>query len=104
MPSSVSEGQVFRPSDDVVVRDMEGQLIIVPLVAGVGDLEAELFSLDKTGRAIWDRLDGQRSVAEVVKELQSEYDDPEGEMTGHVQGLLSELAKRGMVVEVAPGD
>ena len=101
MSDGVSQEQVFKPSGDVVVRDIEGQLVIVPLTAGVGDLEAELFSLNETGRAVWERLDGHRSVSDVVAELEAEYEDPEGEIAGHVSGLLTELSKRGMVVDVA---
>jgi hypothetical protein len=99
MPDGVSAEQVFKQSSDVVAREIEGQLILVPIVATVGDLEAELFSLNETGRAIWDTLDGHKSVAEVVGELRGEYDDPEGTLAGHVEGLLSELVKRGMVVD-----
>ena len=50
---------VYAPSEDVVAREIEGELIIVPLVAGIGDMEDELYTLNETGRAIWDRLDGK---------------------------------------------
>lgn len=101
MSNEVSQEQVFKPSGDIVVRDIEGQLVIVPLTAGVGDLEAELFSLNETGKAVWERLDGHKSVADIIAELQAEYEDPEGEIEGHVEGLLAELSKRRMVVDVA---
>lgn len=101
MSEGVNGKQVFRPSDEVVVREIEGELVLVPLTSGVGDLEAELFSLNETGKAIWGRLDGQKSVADVVSELRSVYEDPDGEIDVHVKGLLSELSNRGMVVDVA---
>jgi len=101
MSDGVSKDRVFKPSTDLVVRDIEGQVILVPLSAGVGDLEAELFSLNETGKAVWERLDGHKSVADIIAELQAEYEDPEGEIEGHVEGLLAELSKRRMVVDVA---
>jgi hypothetical protein len=90
---------VFVPSDDVVAREIEGELIIVPLVAGIGDLEDELFTLNETGRAIWDRLDGDRSLREVVADLAAAYDAASAEIERDVLGLVEELVRRRMLVE-----
>jgi hypothetical protein len=90
---------VYVPSEYIVAREIEGELIIVPLVAGIGDLEDELFTLNETGKAIWDRLDGETSLAEVVAALAPEYDASPGEIERDVRGLLEELVRRRMLVE-----
>jgi hypothetical protein len=33
----------YQPSDEIVAREIEGELIIVPLTAGIGNLEDELY-------------------------------------------------------------
>ena len=43
-----------------------GAITIVPLVAGSGDRGDEPFTLNDAGKAIWEGLDGRRSLAEVV--------------------------------------
>ena len=43
---------VYTPSEDIVAREIEGEIIIVPLVAGIGDMEDELYTLNDTGKAI----------------------------------------------------
>jgi len=91
---------VMIPSEDIVARVIEGELIIVPLVAGIGDMEDELFTLNETGRAIWDRLDGRHSLEAVVSELADEFDADPDEIERDVLGLVGELARRRMVVEV----
>ena len=58
-----ADRDVCRPSGDVVAREIEGESIIVPLVAGSGDMEDELFTLNDTGKAIWDQFDGRRVKA-----------------------------------------
>ena len=60
---TISIEAVYIPSDDVVAREIEGELIIVPLVAGIGDMEDELFTLNETGKAVWKRLDGKENLA-----------------------------------------
>jgi hypothetical protein len=91
---------IYVPSDDVVAREIEGEMIIVPLVAGIGDMEDELFTVNETGKAIWNRLDG-RSLGEVVADLAEEYDAQTGEIERDVLGLVEELVRRRMLVEGA---
>lgn len=99
MEVMVQLNTVYAPSDDVVAREIEGQLIIVPLISGVGDMEEELFTLNETGRAIWSKLDGKRKLKDVVRELSCEFDDPGGEIEADVIGLVRELLRRRMVIE-----
>jgi len=94
---------IYVPSENIVAREIEGELIIVPLVSGIGDMEDELFTLNETGKAIWDRLDGQRSLIDIAKELSTDYEDPEGKIEKDVIGLVGELLKRRMVVAVSGG-
>ena len=100
METEVSLDATYMPSEDIVAREIEGELIIVPLVAGIGNMEDELFTLNETGRSIWDRLDGQKRLEEVVKELSLEFEAPEGEIEKDVMGLTEELFKRRIIVEV----
>ena len=57
---------VCTPSEDVVARDIDGQTLIIPLASGIVEVEGELFALNGTGRAIWQKLDGRRTLKEVA--------------------------------------
>lgn len=88
----------YVPSEDVVARVIEDELIIVPLVAGIGDMDDELYTLNETGKAIWSRLDGEKSLRTLAAELATEFSAPPGEIAKDVLGLMTELARRKMVV------
>jgi hypothetical protein len=98
--TSMKKDMVFAPSDNIVAREIEGELIIVPLVSGIGDLDDELFTLNDTGKAIWKHLDGKTSLGEIITQLIEEYDSPADEIGKDVLGLVEELVKRRMLVEV----
>lgn len=100
MAERVSRDAVYAVSEDVVARDIEGEIIIVPLVGGIGDLEDDLFTLNETGRAIWDKLDGRRTLEQVIKELSGEYEAGAGEIEKDVLGLIQELVNRRILVGV----
>ena len=88
---------VCLPSEDVVAREIEGDMIIVPLVAGIGDSDDELYTLNETGKAIWQKLDGQKTLGQLAGELAEEYSSPLGEIEKDVVGFASEMLRRGML-------
>ena len=89
---------ICAPSEDVVAREIEGELIIVPLAAGIGDAEDDLYTMNETGKAIWARLDGKKTLRAVSAELAAEFNAPEGDIEKDVLGLATELARRKMLV------
>ena len=97
MTTQVTLDTVCAPSDDVVAREIEGEIIIVPLVAGIGDTDDELYTLNVTGQAIWQRLDGQATLGEVAAALADEFDTPPAEVEADVLGFAAEMAQRGIL-------
>jgi len=100
MKTKIDLNSVYMPSEDIVAREIEGELIIVPLVAGIGDMEDELYTLNATGKAIWERLDGRKSLKTLADELAAEFQAPPGDIVKDVLGLVEELAGRRILVEV----
>jgi len=91
--------RIYGRSRDLVEREIEGEIIIVPLTSGIGDLEDELFSLNKVGKDVWARIDGKRRVSEIVEELKEIYEADREKLTTDILGFLAELEKRKLVVE-----
>jgi hypothetical protein len=100
MEQKINLASIYSPSQDVVAREIQGEFIIIPITSGIGDLEDEIFTLNETGRAIWNSLDGRSSLKDVAAKLTSEFDAAAGEIENDVLGITGELLKRRMVVEV----
>ena len=100
MVEKIELDAVYEISQDIVVREIEGELVLVPLAAGIGDMEDDLFSLNETGKAIWNSLDGKKSLTAVAQMLEEKYDSPAGVIEEDVAGLIQELVKRKMVKKV----
>jgi hypothetical protein len=100
MDQVVRRDTVYTPSDDIVAREIEGEVIIVPLTAGIGDMEDELYTFNETGKAVWDKLDGKRSLDAVIAELAAEFKTNADTVGEDVVGLVTELVKRKILVAV----
>jgi hypothetical protein len=94
----VALSSVCCVSDDVVAREIEGDIVLVPLTAGIGDADDELYTLNETGRAVWRKLDGQTTLSEVVAQLMQEFEVPWAELEADVVGFIAEMVRRRILV------
>jgi hypothetical protein len=99
MDKSVDINSVYVLNENVVMRKIEGETIIVPIAAGIGDLEDELYTVNPTGDAILSLLDGKKTLNDVVNSLSSEYEADKEELKADVTGFANELFRRKILVE-----
>jgi hypothetical protein len=99
MEQEVAIDCTYITSEDVVAREIEGEFILVPLASGIGDMEDEIYTLNETGRAIWEKLDGKKSLKEVAEALKTEFEAQPGEIDEDVAGLVKVLLERKMIVK-----
>ena len=93
----VNKEEKYAHSDKIVSREIEGEIIIIPLASGIGNMEDELFTFNETGKEVWKRLDGKKSLAIIIDELTSKFDSPKKEIEKDVLGLTKELIKSQMI-------
>jgi hypothetical protein len=86
------------PSEELLISDMAGELIIAPLAAEPGDMEDGFYALNATGRAVWERLDGRTSLRDIAQALAERYQAPIGGVERDVVALVTELFDRHILV------
>ena len=99
MKSKVSLDAIYVSSEEVVAREVQGEIIIIPIYSGIADTDDGLFSMNETGQAIWRKLDGKKILRKVVEELAEEFETPKEEIEKDILGIIEELIKRRMLVE-----
>ncbi len=72
--------------------------MIVPLIAGVGNLEEEMFQLNNTGSAFWNMIDGKKSLIDIITLLCKEYDAPLEDIKKDVLTLGQVLLEKRFIV------
>jgi hypothetical protein len=77
----------------VVYRALEDESgVLLDLDSG------QYHGVNSTGLAIWELLDGERTVADVVVELRADLDEPPPTLDEDVADFLSGLSTRGLAV------
>ncbi len=87
MPSSEN---IYKPSQNAAFRNIGGQTVIVHTS------EDRLITLNETGTAIWERLDGRTTKA-IAQEIASLFEVSEGQALVDALDFLDYMKNRGLV-------
>jgi hypothetical protein len=90
----------FIRSFEVVSRQIEGELILVPIRRGVGDLNS-LYSLNSVGSVIWEFLTVGHTLPEMVRRVSDEFEVSAKQAEKDIQEFLDSLLEEKLIASVA---
>lgn len=64
---------VLSHSPSVVTRKTGNEYVLVPIANNIADMDS-VFTLNETGAFIWEMIDGNRTVGEIIEALTYEYE------------------------------
>lgn len=84
--------KVFKKSKEIAERDIEGQVIIMPLHRASKDINC-IYTLNETAAAAWKLIDGKHSLGQIKEALFFEFDVDDAvlkkELTNFIKDLTS---------------
>ncbi|HTP68053.1 MAG TPA: PqqD family protein [Dongiaceae bacterium] len=90
----------FIRNQEVVVRKIQGELIIVPIRRGVGDLNS-LYTLNPVGAVLWDFMNEGHTLGEMVKRVCDEFEVTRAQAQKDIESFLDSLMEEKLVLSVA---
>lgn len=97
MPDSLRDIAVsFRKKGEFVTRSIAGETLVVPVRGQVGDLNA-IYNLNEVGAFIWERIDGRKSVTQVVQAVLEEFKVALEQAEKETSEFIAALEAAGMI-------
>lgn len=88
----MAEKQLFKTSDDVVAREVAGEMVLLDLASGL------YFGLDPVGSRAWDRLSqGPADIGQLADVIEAEFDAPRAVIEQDLARLLDQLIEKKLV-------
>lgn len=81
---------VFARNEQVVSRKIVDELILVPMRKNVADMET-LYTLNEVGARVYELIDGERPVREIVSTVVREFDVTEKQAETDVREFIEQL-------------
>ena len=86
----------FVKDDQSVTRSIAGETIIVPVRNGVSELNS-IYSLNEAGTSIWNLINGQRTLEQIVEAISDEYEVTAEQAETDVFDFLGRLEGEGLI-------
>jgi hypothetical protein len=78
-------------SPDIVTRKTGNEYVLVPIANNIADMNS-VYTLNETGAFIWDLIDGNRNLEEIIKALTEEYDINQQSASEDVLSLIKNMS------------
>lgn len=88
----------MKRSNDFLLRDVAGTLVIVPVGAAVTAFPG-MITLNATGAYIWELLENEQSVDSLVAALTERYEVDQDKARADVEAFVGKLHPTGAIVE-----
>ena len=86
----------FRASDDVVAREVGGEMVLLDLVSGT------YFGLGAVGSRVWEQLSqGEASLAQLADLIEAEFDAPREVIEQDLAKLIGQLVDKQLAATAA---
>jgi hypothetical protein len=78
-------------SPDIVTRKTGNEYVLVPVANNIADMNS-VYTLNETGAFIWDHIDGNRNLEEIIMALTEEYDINQQSASEDVLSLIKNMS------------
>lgn len=90
--------KIFKKSDSIVAREIGDEVILVPIKQQSGDLE-NIYTLNPLSTFIWQQIDGQKSVQDILDAIVDAYDVSESQAEVDLKNYLEQLGAIGAIIQ-----
>lgn len=86
----------FIRNREVVSRRIQGELVIVPIRRGVGDLNS-LYTLNSVGSVLWEYMSESHSLPEMIRRVCQEFEVTRDQAQADIEGFLDALLEEKLI-------
>ncbi|MGA1978625.1 MAG: PqqD family protein [Bacteroidales bacterium] len=83
---------VYSHSLSVVTRKTGNEYVLVPLTNNIADMNS-VYTLNETGAFIWEQIDGNKCIGDIIEAMTSEYDIDRNTATKDMFIFINEMNK-----------
>ncbi|MCB0253970.1 MAG: PqqD family protein [Caldilineae bacterium] len=91
MSHLVPDSVATKDPSQIISRTVDDEALIIHLTSG------SYYSLNAVGTRVWESIDGTRTVEDIAKIIQTEFDADFDRIETEVISLVTDLAQEGLV-------
>lgn len=101
MPRSLDPKTRYRRSESVAHRQIADEVLLVPIRTDPGQ-KVKIYTLNRTAAAIWEWLDGERDLSQLLVLLCGRFEVQEQAARNDLEACCQDLEAFGAIERVEP--
>jgi len=86
----MKETKVLCKNTDMVTRVIDDETILMPIYKTSDEINC-IYTLNKVASAVWEIIDGKRTLGEIKKEILAKFDSTPEEVDKEIEKFLKDL-------------
>ncbi len=82
--------KVYKRNNDMVSREIDNEMILMPIYKASKHIN-EMYTLSDTAAAMWQLVDGSRTLGEIVDELCAKHEGPRETIENDLEELVKDM-------------
>lgn len=83
--------RVPKKNPDIIGKHVKGEIVLLNSISG------KYYGLNKVGGAFWEKIDGTRSVSEIISLLLEDFNVDRERLTGDIEDLMKSLTDNKLI-------
>ena len=93
---SIKVNSILQRCKNIVFRKIEDEYVLVPMAASSENVEC-IFNLNEIGSSIWEKVDGHKSVQDILNELFCEYEGDQKTIEAEALEFINDLQESKLI-------
>jgi hypothetical protein len=93
-----SFSRIFEKNKNIITRQIAGETILVPIRGKLADME-HIFTLNTVGNYIWENLDGEKNLAELLVLLLDQFEVSKEDAETDILTFIEQITRKGLAAK-----
>lgn len=99
MIAQTDRSTIFKKADNLIVKEIEDELMIITTNEGITDINSSVYTVNPTGKAVWEKIKDNISLGSLIDALADEYDAPKHSIEADVKKIIGEMLEKRLIFE-----
>jgi hypothetical protein len=91
--------KIYKRKVDIISRKIAGEFILVPIKGKLVDMQ-RIFMMDEVGEFIWNFLENQHSLAEIISEIEENFTVSKSQAETEISEFVRQLLQADIILEI----
>lgn len=90
---------IYKKKEGLLEKEIEDELVIITIDDDISDIDSTIYTLNETGKMIWNTIDGKKSLKEIIRSAGQEYNVSEAQLEKELIQLICEFLTKKLIYE-----